>query len=268
MANFKYEDLFQRNIGVFTKKEQDKIRKLKIAIIGAGGLGGAVAIYLTRLGVGEIRIADTDVFEISNINRQFGAYISTIGMNKAEVIAKEAADINPFCNFIYWKEHITDNNVKRFLEGVDVVVDAIDFFAINDELSIHKTACDNKQWVYTAQCPGETVTFCGFDPNESKFEKTFSLNGNISMLRIAKSFFPRKPREISWTDVVKAFTGKMEHASSIATNIPIGSALLVDLIMSHQIRDHKLKYKFPNLLIFDVTKLKLTEYIDGRFKKI
>lgn len=268
MAKINYDELFQRNIGVFTKKEQDGIRNLKIAIIGAGGLGGAVAIHFTRLGVGEIRLADTDVFEVSNINRQFGAYISTIGKNKAKVIAQEALDINPFCKFICWDKHVTKQNVEQFLVGVDAIVDAIDFFAIDDELSIHETACKNKQWVYTAQCPGETVTFCGFNPDESRFEKTFNINGKVSISKITRSFFPRKPREVSWINVLKASTGKMEHASSIATNIPVGSALLADMVINHQIRKQHLKYVFPNLLIFDVTKLKMTEYIDGRFYKI
>ena len=60
-VSYSYEDLFQRNIGVFTAEEQERIRGLVVAIAGAGGLGGPVAYNLARLGVGEIRLADPEV---------------------------------------------------------------------------------------------------------------------------------------------------------------------------------------------------------------
>jgi molybdopterin/thiamine biosynthesis adenylyltransferase len=66
-----------------------------VAIAGAGGFGGAAAVMLARLGVGEIRIADFDVFEPRNVARQFGAYPDTLGRNKAEVVRGGTAAHQP-----------------------------------------------------------------------------------------------------------------------------------------------------------------------------
>jgi len=90
-----YDEIFQRNIGVFTPEEQEKIKNLKIAIIGVGGLGAPATENLTRLGVGELRLVEPDTFEISNFNRQTGAYLNTIGRNKAEVMVDMVKLINP-----------------------------------------------------------------------------------------------------------------------------------------------------------------------------
>ncbi|MDF5831610.1 ThiF family adenylyltransferase [Pseudomonas syringae] len=67
---------------------QGKLSNAVVGVAGAGGIGGAVALGLARLGVRHIKIADPDSFEISNINRQFGASVETVGRNKALVVAE------------------------------------------------------------------------------------------------------------------------------------------------------------------------------------
>ena len=90
-----YDEITQRNIGFVTPDEQARLRGLVVAVAGCGGVGAPAAHYLARLGVGELRLADPEDFEASNINRQFAAYVDTIGVNKAEAVAAELRRINP-----------------------------------------------------------------------------------------------------------------------------------------------------------------------------
>jgi hypothetical protein len=74
---FRYEEAFARNLGWVTEAEQAALRGKRIAIAGAGGVGGVHLLTLARLGVGAFTIADMDRFDLVNFNRQAGAMMST-----------------------------------------------------------------------------------------------------------------------------------------------------------------------------------------------
>jgi len=93
---------YQRNLGVISPSEQVKLLQSKVAIIGAGGLGGTILELLARMGIGKLIIADKDIMGDSNLNRQ---------------ILSEITGHSVF---------IDSNNVKKIIEGVGVVVDALD----------------------------------------------------------------------------------------------------------------------------------------------
>ena len=78
-----YRERIDRNIGWITKEEQKMLRTKAIGIAGCGGMGGLLAQIFIRLGIGEIHIADCEVFDVSNLNRQFAAARGTIGVSKA-----------------------------------------------------------------------------------------------------------------------------------------------------------------------------------------
>src|ERR1700721_482305 len=73
-----YRERTDRNIGWITAEEQEILRNSVVGIAGTGGMGGLLAATLVRVGIGEIRISDSDVFDVSNINRQFAATRNTI----------------------------------------------------------------------------------------------------------------------------------------------------------------------------------------------
>ena len=125
-----YEEITQRNIGVVTPEEQARIRSLCVAIAGCGAFGAPTAHYLARLGVGELRLADPEEFEASNINRQFAAYVDTIGVNKAEAVAAELARINPEVAVRTFTDGVCQSSIAGLLDGADVVVDGLDFFEL------------------------------------------------------------------------------------------------------------------------------------------
>ena len=103
------------------------LRKAAVIVFGLGGVGGHCAETLARCGVGKITLCDGDVVEITNINRQIVALQSTLGRNKASVMAERIKDINPDCVVVTAEFFLESDNVKDFeLSGYDYVADCID----------------------------------------------------------------------------------------------------------------------------------------------
>src|SRR5260370_11988375 len=142
-----YAGALARHQGLLTKADQVRLRQARVAIAGVGGVGGIPLATLARLGIGAFHIADPDSFEIANINRQFGASAKTMGRGKTEVMAETATAINPEIDLRVFNEAINADNVGDFLDGVDVVVDGIDFFAIEARRLLFKDAQARSQWV-------------------------------------------------------------------------------------------------------------------------
>ncbi len=122
-----YELAFARNLGFISQAEQDKLSETSVAIAGAGGDGGELAVLLARMGFGEIRLADPDPFEIENINRQAVCTTRTVGMNKAVAVAEYLHEINPDISTPVYTDGVTRDNVGKFVEGADLVIDETEF---------------------------------------------------------------------------------------------------------------------------------------------
>ena len=90
-----YDSAFSRNRGLIQPHEQQCLRHACVAIAGLGGLGGSHLVTLLRLGIGRFHLADPDQFELPNMNRQYGADMSSLGKSKVEVMAAVARRINP-----------------------------------------------------------------------------------------------------------------------------------------------------------------------------
>lgn len=95
---FTYEEFSTRNIGFVTAEEQARLRAAHVFIPGVGGMGAACLLSLARAGVGNFTIADLDVFEVSNLNRQVFAFTDTVGKDKAASAAEALKRINPQVN--------------------------------------------------------------------------------------------------------------------------------------------------------------------------
>ncbi|NLL56233.1 MAG: hypothetical protein GX242_03360 [Clostridiales bacterium] len=104
------------------------IRDKKIAIIGAGGLGGNIINYVARLNPQEIHIFDGDVFCKSNLNRQLFCTNKTIGLNKA-ICAHDAIIDYTLAKVIAYPHHLIKSN-SYMLDGIDVIMDATDNLAV------------------------------------------------------------------------------------------------------------------------------------------
>lgn len=190
-----YEALFSRNLGIFTPEQQARIRSLRVAIAGVGGAGGALAVSLARLGVGELRLADPEDFEPSNINRQFGAYVDTLGSNKASVIAAEIARINPQAHVEVFTDGVTAANVADFVSDCDCVVDEVDFYAVDAELLLHDAAREAGLPVFQGLMVGSLASFMWFSPAGASFRDLFCVDGTPSIAAIIEGMLPVMPVE-------------------------------------------------------------------------
>ena len=92
---FSYEEMTTRNAGFMTADDQARLRAARVFIPGVGGMGGAAFMAMVRAGIGHFTIADLDVFEVSNLNRQLFANLDTVGAPKAASAAEAARRINP-----------------------------------------------------------------------------------------------------------------------------------------------------------------------------
>ena len=107
---------------------QRRLEAARVLLIGAGGLGSPAAYYLAAAGVGTLRIADDDVVDRSNLQRQILHTESSIGIPKVESAARTLSALNPRTTIEPIAERVGSANVERLLEGVDVVVDGADNF--------------------------------------------------------------------------------------------------------------------------------------------
>src|SRR5690606_35828809 len=102
-------------------KGQRRLETASVLVVGAGGLGSPAAYYLAAAGVGQLRIADDDAVERSNLQRQILHVDADVGMSKVESASTRLSALNPRVGLDPVAERITSDNVERLLEGIDVV---------------------------------------------------------------------------------------------------------------------------------------------------
>ena len=105
---------------------QEKLLNSSVAIVGAGGLGCPVGLYLAGAGIGSITIIDNDHIEISNLNRQIAFSTYDIGLSKSKCLEKAIKKINPEIKTKSLNARIDAKNIQKLLSGIDVVVDCTD----------------------------------------------------------------------------------------------------------------------------------------------
>jgi molybdopterin/thiamine biosynthesis adenylyltransferase/rhodanese-related sulfurtransferase len=109
---------------------QKRLEAARVLLVGAGGLGSPAAYYLAAAGVGTLRIADDDVVDRSNLQRQILHTDARIGAPKVDSAEAALSALNPRTTIEAVRKRVTSENVDRLLEGVDVVVDGADNFPV------------------------------------------------------------------------------------------------------------------------------------------
>ncbi|SNS63122.1 tRNA A37 threonylcarbamoyladenosine dehydratase [Bacillus sp. OK838] len=118
---------FSRNELAIGKEGIDILKNTTVAVLGVGGVGSFSAEALARTGVGRIILVDKDDVDITNVNRQIHALLSTVGQPKAELMKNRIRDINPDCEVIALKMFYTEETFEEFFSyGLDYVIDASD----------------------------------------------------------------------------------------------------------------------------------------------
>jgi molybdopterin/thiamine biosynthesis adenylyltransferase len=187
-GGFSYDEAFSRHLGLITPDEQARLRRSRVAVTGLGGVGGVHLITLTRLGIGSFHVVDPDRFDLANFNRQYGASVRTLGRYKAEVMSEEARAINPELDLRAFPEPVTPANVAAVLDGVDVLVDGIDFFALEARRLLFAEARRRAVWAVTAGPLGFSAAWLVFSPTGMSFDEYFDLDRTTDPLDRLISF--------------------------------------------------------------------------------
>ena len=108
---------------------QVKLKSAKVLVVGAGGLGCPVLLYLTAAGVGEIGIVDFDKVDESNLQRQVLYTVEDVGKSKVEVAVAKLSEQNPFVNFTTYNSKLDNQNALEIIRNFDIVIDGTDNFA-------------------------------------------------------------------------------------------------------------------------------------------
>lgn len=175
-------EAFSRNIGILTPEEQEKLLGSRVAIAGVGGVGGVHLITLVRQGVGCFHLADFDRFEAANVNRQYGARVPDFGRHKLEVMVEEALRINPYLEIKPFPQGVTYENVDDFLDGVDVVLDGLDFFNFDMRRHLFNRSREKGIYVVTAAPLGFSSAVLVFSPAKGAmtFDEYFDIREGMT----------------------------------------------------------------------------------------
>ena len=183
---FSYGEAFRRNLGWLTEAEQQCLRGKRIAIAGLGGVGGAHLLTLTRLGVGAFNLADFDRFELHNFNRQVGANVGSIGRPKLEVMAEMAKAINPELDLRLFPAGVSANNAAKFLDDVDLYIDGLDFFVLDERQRVFALCAERGIPAITAAPLGMGAALLVFLPGRMSFEDYFRMGQGSAAEKAAR----------------------------------------------------------------------------------
>jgi molybdopterin/thiamine biosynthesis adenylyltransferase/ubiquinone/menaquinone biosynthesis C-methylase UbiE len=166
-------DYLFKNEGAYDRAQLERLRASRVAVAGLGAFAFG-AVNLAQLGIGHLRIADPDTFERHNANRQPLATVSNRGKNKTDEVERWIRDLVPEVELEAFNDGVTLENVERFIDGMDVVVDAVDFLRPDVKLTLHRLCREKNIPVVTGLLVGRgAICYC-FLHNGPDFEEFFA----------------------------------------------------------------------------------------------
>lgn len=213
---------------------QEKLKKAKVLVVGAGGLGCPALMYLAGAGVGRLGLVDFDVVRLSNLHRQVLFSVKDVGESKAERAAEVLKLINPDIEIIVFNEKLTNSNALDILSDFDIILDGTDNFSsrylINDACVLL-----NKILVYGAisRFEGQIAIF-----NASAFTDKKAVN--------YRDLFPLAPAdqevlncaEAGVIGVIPGIIGTMMANETIKLITEIGEVLVNRLLTYNTLNNH------------------------------
>ncbi len=173
-ANFNRDHYLERprrnRFWLKNEEGQMRLHKLRVGIAGLGGMGSNIAEILVRLGVGYLKIADPDVIEASNINRQVIANHRTIGQKKAHASARELRAIADDYELVVYDDGITLENAEEFVSDLDVVIDEIDVSPLQPHVWLHREAQKKNLPIYSGFIIGMGTHIYKYQGTDYTFE--------------------------------------------------------------------------------------------------
>jgi molybdopterin/thiamine biosynthesis adenylyltransferase len=227
-----YWGMTERNRGLISLEEQEIISETIICQAGVGG-NADVLLTLAQMGFQRFRIADPDTYDVSNLNRQLGGTIDTIGKKKVDIVAAELRRMNPNMTVEVFPQGVTEENVEEFLEGAHIVIDGMDNLVIKKIL--FDVARSNGQPVFSSPVIGWTACLAVFDPISSPTFTEFF--GELPAtpeeherfgVRFGSMFMAGSPMELDMTEFRKRV--QEGRTPSVAATCRLNAALVCSAI--------------------------------------
>ena len=251
-----YWERVDRNLGWLgnsekeQKERQEKLRDAVIGIAGTGGIGGAVALRLIRMGVRNLKLADPDQFDITNIQRQMGASLVNVGRNKAEVVAEMAYELTKDVNIDVFPEGITMESAEEFMDGCDVVMDQMDFFQIRNRYALHRAfrKSDRCRFMFKIPTVGHSVFVFTYTKDSMPIEEVYGIPENADITpevtrRLMERIMPEL-HEFPGQDMLDHWFVDMGRMPIFGACPPLAEGILVERL-AHEIMDISGRIKLP-----------------------
>lgn len=238
------KEQFSRNLGIMSEIEIQKLHDTKIVIAGCGCIGGFSAELLARMGVGKLVLADPDVFDVSNINRQCAANFNTVGQLKVDALSDHLLAINPELEITRFTQGVNEENLDEFLEDADYVIDAIDYFCFPDAIALHRAARKKGLHIITAVALGFGASVLTFAPDGMDIEEYIGLPKNLTIEQLKGITFPASQYASYLPDYVTEEMIEEFLSKKTIPTISVGQALGPGSLVSHLVL-HLLDRKKP-----------------------
>jgi adenylyltransferase/sulfurtransferase len=108
---------------------QEKLKSSSVLIVGTGGLGSPISLYLAAAGIGKIGLVDFDTVDSSNLQRQIVHSTSTVGRPKVESARERLQDLNPLIEIEIFNQYISADNIEMIAQDYEIIVDGTDNFS-------------------------------------------------------------------------------------------------------------------------------------------
>jgi adenylyltransferase/sulfurtransferase len=232
-------ELFKRQLTLLEigKVGQKKLQDAAVLVVGCGGLGSPIAVYLAASGIGKIHLVDFDTVAISNLHRQVFYTLEDVNKPKVEVLSLFIKKRAPFTEVCFTNEPITKENVFKLIESVDIVVDGTDSlptkYLLNDACVLK-----NKPLVY-----GSLYKFDGYVATFNALQKDGSYSANL------RDAFPEMATDIPNCEeagTLNAIVGMIatQQVNEVLKLITgIGTPLINELLVYNTLQNTQLKMK-------------------------
>lgn len=255
-----FDRVYARHRGIIDENLQRALWNAKVLVAGAGSVGSFHAFALARLGIRHLVLTDPERYEISNLARQAGATLPTLGRWKADAVAERVLEINPHAMLTVEREGVDASNIERLLDGVDVIVDSIEFYEFEARRALFAAAERRGIPLVTAAPVGFGINMLVFRPGGMAFEEYFDFASCRSrtecLLNFALGLSPGLNgfRDL---DLSKVSASGATNAPSLALAASIASGVVATTVL-RLLQDPEQVPAAPNYVAFNARSCEVT----------
>lgn len=235
-------DLFKRQITLseIGKEGQQKLQDAKVLVVGCGGLGSPIAVYLATSGIGEIHLVDFDTVDVTNLHRQVFYSLEDIGKPKAKVLSEFIKKRAPFTKVSFCNKAVTKATIFELIKNYDIIVDGTDSlptkYLLNDACVLK-----DKPLVY-----GSLYKFDGYVATFNVLQEDGTRSANL------RDAFPKMATDVSNCEEAGTLNAIVGLIATQQVNevlkliLGIGKPLKNELLIYNSLNNSQLKMKLKS----------------------